>query len=188
MCCPAPFSLWKSFRRSRTRFRDRPETVRLHRGIGVRLHPGTLFAIIPECRSASSRNRVHLAPDSPDPREVLALTSSSHHKAPANLTSSIQKEDALCITSSCVSGKDCSAKQYMQYQGSRQKNAFDPCTPEQNSGPLRKRTTIPKTLATCQAPRLDLYPTTNETTSSSATSVVELFSVRDLFLRLSFAF
>ena len=65
LCCPAPLSLWKSFRRSRTRFRGRPETVRLHRGIGVRLHPGTLFGIIPECRSASSRNRVHLTPDSP---------------------------------------------------------------------------------------------------------------------------
>jgi len=49
---------------SRTRFRVRPGTVRLHRGIGVRLHPGILFGIIPECRSASSRNRVHLAPDS----------------------------------------------------------------------------------------------------------------------------
>ncbi len=57
--------LWKSFRRSRTPFRDRPETVRLHRGTGVRLHPGILFEIIPECRSESSRNRVHLAPDSP---------------------------------------------------------------------------------------------------------------------------
>ena len=33
---------------SRTRFRDRPETVRLHRGIGVHLHPGILFGIIPE--------------------------------------------------------------------------------------------------------------------------------------------
>src|SRR5579862_569765 len=64
LCCPAPLSLWKSFRRSRTRFRDWPKSVRLHRGIGVRLHPGTLFGIIPECRSASSRNRVHLAPDS----------------------------------------------------------------------------------------------------------------------------
>ena len=43
--------LWKSFRRSRTPFRDRPETVRLHRGTGVRLHPGILFEIIPESRS-----------------------------------------------------------------------------------------------------------------------------------------
>src|SRR5215470_10895664 len=34
------------------RFRDRPETVRLHRGIGVRLHPGILFGIIPESRSS----------------------------------------------------------------------------------------------------------------------------------------
>jgi hypothetical protein len=50
---------------SRTRFRDRPETVRLHRGIGVHLHPGTLFGIIPECRSESSRNRVHVRPESP---------------------------------------------------------------------------------------------------------------------------
>ncbi len=57
--------LWKSFRRSRTPFRDRPETVRLHRGTGVRLHPGILFGLTPECRSESSRNRVHLAPDSP---------------------------------------------------------------------------------------------------------------------------
>src|SRR3984885_8219335 len=50
---------------SRTRFRDRPETVRLHRGIGVHLHPGILFAFIPEQRSESSRNRVHVPPDSP---------------------------------------------------------------------------------------------------------------------------
>ena len=41
-------ALWKSFRRSRTRFRGRPKTVRLHRGIGVRLHPGSC--------SGSSRN------------------------------------------------------------------------------------------------------------------------------------
>src|SRR6516162_4365168 len=57
--------LWKSFRRSRTPYRDRPETVRLHPGIGVHVHPGILFGIIPEHRSESSRNRVHLAPDSP---------------------------------------------------------------------------------------------------------------------------
>jgi hypothetical protein len=50
---------------SRTRFRDRPETVRLHRGIGVHLHPGILFGFTPECCSESSRNRVHLRPDSP---------------------------------------------------------------------------------------------------------------------------
>src|SRR5215469_13203315 len=61
----AAICLWKSFRRSRTPFRDRPETVRLHPGTGVHLHPGILFGIIPECRSESSRNRVHLAPDSP---------------------------------------------------------------------------------------------------------------------------
>src|SRR5580700_12005881 len=57
--------LWKSFRRSRTPFRDRPETVRLHPGTGVHLHPGILFGINPERRSESSRNRVHLAPESP---------------------------------------------------------------------------------------------------------------------------
>src|ERR1700684_823403 len=39
---------------SRTRFRDRPETVRLHRGIGVHHHPGTAFGIIPESRSPST--------------------------------------------------------------------------------------------------------------------------------------
>ena len=50
---------------SRTRFRDRPETVRLHRGIGVHLHPGILFGFTPEQRSESSRNRVHVPPDSP---------------------------------------------------------------------------------------------------------------------------
>jgi hypothetical protein len=61
----AAICLWKSFRRSRTQFRDRPETVRLHPGTGVHLHPGILFEIIPEHRSESSRNRVHLAPDSP---------------------------------------------------------------------------------------------------------------------------
>src|ERR1041384_2668858 len=61
----AAICLWKSFRRSRTRFRDRPETVRLHPGTGVHLHPGILFEIIPEHRSESSRNRVHLVPDSP---------------------------------------------------------------------------------------------------------------------------
>ena len=50
---------------SRTRFRDRPETVRLHRGIGVQLHPEILFGFTPERRSASSRNRVHVRPESP---------------------------------------------------------------------------------------------------------------------------
>ena len=47
-------SLRKSLRRSRTPFRDRPETVRLHRGIGVHLHP--------ESRSGSSRNTVRHHP------------------------------------------------------------------------------------------------------------------------------
>ena len=65
MLSSAAICLWKSFRRSRTQFRDRPETVRLHRGTGVHLHPGILFGINPERRSESSRNRVHLAPDSP---------------------------------------------------------------------------------------------------------------------------
>jgi hypothetical protein len=37
--------LWKSFRRSRTPFRDRPETVRFHPGSGVHPHPGILFDI-----------------------------------------------------------------------------------------------------------------------------------------------
>jgi hypothetical protein len=54
--------LWKLIRRSRTRFRDRPKTVRLHPGFGVHLHPGSLFGfipdlafgIIPESRSRSS--------------------------------------------------------------------------------------------------------------------------------------
>jgi len=70
--------LWKSFRRSRTQFRDRPETVRLHPGTGVHLHPGILFEIIPEHRSESSRNRVHLAPDSPK---------TSHEEVPSWLDS-----------------------------------------------------------------------------------------------------
>lgn len=64
MCCPALLTcLWKSFRRSRTLFRDRPETVRLH--------PEILFGIIPEHRSESSRNSVRLAPDSPRFRQDL---------------------------------------------------------------------------------------------------------------------
>ena len=57
--------LWELFRRSRTPLRGRPETVRLHPGTGVHLHPGILFGINPEHCSESSRNRVHLAPDSP---------------------------------------------------------------------------------------------------------------------------
>src|SRR5215471_6628052 len=68
----ATICLWKSFRRSRTRFRDRPETVRLHPGTGVHLHPGILFGFIPEHRSESSRNRVHLAPDSPQGASSIA--------------------------------------------------------------------------------------------------------------------
>src|SRR5215471_835630 len=48
--------LWKSFRRSRTLFRDPPETVRLHPGTGVHLHRGIRFGINPERRSESSRN------------------------------------------------------------------------------------------------------------------------------------
>src|SRR5712692_6056887 len=38
--------LWKLIRRSRTRFRDRPKTVRLHPGFDVHLHPGSLFGFI----------------------------------------------------------------------------------------------------------------------------------------------
>ena len=71
MCCPALLTArGKSFRRSRTLLRDRPETVRLHPGTAVHLHPGILFGINPERRSESSRNRVHLAPDSPHERIV----------------------------------------------------------------------------------------------------------------------
>src|SRR5215471_12306860 len=47
LCCPAPLALWKLIRRSRTRFRGRPKTVRLHPGFCVHLHPGSLFGIIP---------------------------------------------------------------------------------------------------------------------------------------------
>ena len=81
---------WKSFRRSRTRFRGRPETVRLHRGIGVRLHPGTLFGIIPECRSAASRNRVHLAPHSPHDEAVLFSSWGAWQSAPESEQVTIQ--------------------------------------------------------------------------------------------------
>src|SRR5262249_20652865 len=73
--------LWKSFRRSRTPFQDRPETVRLHRGTGVHLHTGILFGIIPEHRSESSRNRVHLAPDSPTNRQLTATVSGNPFSA-----------------------------------------------------------------------------------------------------------
>src|ERR1700684_782446 len=62
---------------SRTRFRDRPETVRLHRGIGVHLHPGTLFGIILGRRSESSRNRVHVRPESPNTLCTVDLLSSN---------------------------------------------------------------------------------------------------------------
>ena len=37
-------------------------------GVTVHLHPGSLFGIIPDWRSASSRNRVHFRPESPAPR------------------------------------------------------------------------------------------------------------------------
>jgi hypothetical protein len=76
----AAICLWKSFRRSRTPFRDQPETVRLHPGTGVHLHPGILFEIISEHRSESSRNRVHLAPDSPS-RLAKATSASSCHRS-----------------------------------------------------------------------------------------------------------
>src|SRR5215471_11997428 len=76
--------LWKSLRRSRTLFRDRPETVRLQPGTGVHLHSGILFGIISEHRSESSRNRVHLAPDSPQerPRAVLGREAAVWRPAP----------------------------------------------------------------------------------------------------------
>jgi hypothetical protein len=45
LCCSAPLACGKLIRRSRTRFRDRPKTARLH--------PGSLFGIIPESRSRS---------------------------------------------------------------------------------------------------------------------------------------
>ena len=40
----------------------------------IHLHPGILFGIIPERRSESSRNRVHLAPDSPVNGETGMIT------------------------------------------------------------------------------------------------------------------
>jgi len=64
---------------SRTRFRDRAETVRLHRGIGVHLHPGILFGFTPEHCSESSRNRVHVPPDSPS-RLVCRLAARIRYK------------------------------------------------------------------------------------------------------------
>src|SRR5258708_25145018 len=65
--------LWKLIRRSRTRFRDRPKTVRLHPGFVVHLHPGSLFGIIPDWRSASSRNRVHFPPESHHARPLSRI-------------------------------------------------------------------------------------------------------------------
>jgi hypothetical protein len=44
-------------------------------GTGVHLHTGILFGIIPECRSQSSRNRVHLTPDSPTTVIILLKVS-----------------------------------------------------------------------------------------------------------------
>ena len=45
MCCPAPLCLWNHSGEAETQFRDLLETVRFHRGTGVRLHPGILFEI-----------------------------------------------------------------------------------------------------------------------------------------------
>jgi hypothetical protein len=55
LCCPTPLARWKLIRRSRTPFRDRPKTVRIH---PIRCLP-------------SSRNRVHFPPESPaTPRQM----------------------------------------------------------------------------------------------------------------------
>ena len=106
----AAISLWKSFRRSRTPFRDRPETVRLHRGTGVRLHRGTLFEINPEHRSASSRNRVHLAPDSPTsdpgPPKVAQIGSG------ANSGEMRHRLRSAVLLLSMRSGSECSVPQF----------------------------------------------------------------------------
>jgi hypothetical protein len=75
LCCPAPLAPWKLIRRSRSRLRDRPKTVRLHPGFGVHLHPGLAVRIVPDWRSASSRNRVHVPPKSPLGRRHLPLGS-----------------------------------------------------------------------------------------------------------------
>jgi hypothetical protein len=57
--------LWKLFRDQAERGSGiGPKTVQLHRGNGVHHHPGILFGFTPDWRSESSRNRVHLRPDS----------------------------------------------------------------------------------------------------------------------------
>ena len=59
LCCPAPL---------RACGNHTGEAERCY-GIGLKLFgfiPEPLFGMIPECRSALSRNRVHLAPDSPN--------------------------------------------------------------------------------------------------------------------------
>jgi hypothetical protein len=58
-CCPAPLAVEIIPGSSRPRFRDRPETVRLHRGIGVHHHPGILFGFTP---LGSPRNGVRNHP------------------------------------------------------------------------------------------------------------------------------
>jgi len=90
--------LWKSFRRSRTQFRDRPETVRLHPGTGVHLHPGILFGINPERRSESSRNRVHLAPDSPS-RSKLTISPTRCRRTPSLVRTSLYSVRTSSVTS-----------------------------------------------------------------------------------------
>jgi hypothetical protein len=54
----------KTFRATRTPFRDRTKTIRLPAGITVRLQPGIPFVFTPESFSRSPRNPFRLAPES----------------------------------------------------------------------------------------------------------------------------
>jgi hypothetical protein len=73
----AAICLWKSFRQSRTRFQDWPETVRLHPVTGVHLHPrnpvrdhpATPFGIIPESRSPCPGSQTSFTQHWTDPRK-----------------------------------------------------------------------------------------------------------------------
>jgi len=63
--CPAPPCLWKSFRADGENDSGAArKTVRLPIGIAVHVHPGILFTFAPERSSRSSRNRIHLPPES----------------------------------------------------------------------------------------------------------------------------
>jgi hypothetical protein len=98
LCCPAPLAC-ELFRTQTERYSE--IGLRLFGFItsGVGLHSGILFGFTQEHRSESSRNRVHLRPDSPGPSQFCNFLATGIPAA-----SRCPRSDQICFVNACARG------------------------------------------------------------------------------------